>query len=149
MELEYKNEKFEVSYNKATALIRKNIISILKKAPPSKEKKLLELQKKIFNLAIADGGANEKTMQEVLIQAVNEKKISQKEFLSLLETDYEDGVNNDTTIIEIFKIIINRYDLTKEQIKLIDSKFDSEFWQTQDILEMENAVNSFRSNLRI
>lgn len=149
MELVYKEEKFEVDYNKATALIRKKIVDILKKAPPSKEKKILDLQKKLWDLAVSEKSQDEKTMQELLIQAVKDGKITQKEFYSLIDNDYQDGINQDLTIIEIFKVILNRYELTKEQIKLIDSKNDSDFWQNQDILEMENAVNSFRNSLRI
>ena len=54
---------------------------------------------------------------------------------------------NDSLYIQLAKEILNSKTLDEEQIKLIESEPESDFWQNQDMNEIIKGVQFFRSTI--
>jgi len=87
---------------------------------------------------------------EGLPEIDGKKEITNPEFLLKNEKFLgEIKMINITLPVRMFKMIYSTKGLTPEQAKYLEKPLSDKFWREQDYTDIEEAVNSFRINLKI
>ena len=140
----YNGREFDIHYKITSAAVRAELIDLISQYVDKTQK----LQNKIMDL-YTEMDFEAADNKEMLKKAVSEGKITIDEIISLTKSNKTDVVNNDLVTIKIFKALLNLDKYDKDTQLILAQDEYSEFWQGQDILMMENEVNSFRNRYKL
>lgn len=149
MKIVYKDLEFELTFNNLSGLVAKEFYRLTPKLSNNNAKaqnilgKCLPLidEKEVKDLPI------EKIAEKAFMLGVVKGVISQEEYALIMpkQLTYDEQIAEDNIYRDLFRTMINKSNLDKAILKLIESDNESDFWQSLDILQIEAEVKRFRT----
>lgn len=140
MKLEWQGKTIEIAtVSKITPKIRVEFVEIMREL---KTDEVDEQKRKILESFVPT--SDPEKVQIVNLKPLFEFALLQKKFASP-ETIY----HNDLVFIRAFKKIIDFSKVPEDWKELIQLDEESEFWQSQDIVEITKEIESFRAKIGI
>lgn len=140
----YFNDKpTELEFKRYTGKLHDTLIEVIKQYPVD------SLQKKMFDFAAENSSLSDAEIQKKLLES---KEIDGEQLLKMLDgnkIDSEYLEQQKNTHIEFYRATLNTSKLKQEQIELINSPVNSDFWQEQDLAHIKACVTFFRSTYSI
>lgn len=158
---EVKNEKVSVEFkpkflsNKLRVAIFQNDLKFQKKYKKEFESKEIIKKQKFYKAEIDKIESKELPINLKFeeINKINAKIVEELDSIEALEENNQISLSisneNDKRIIEQLQLIADRVEMTTNDLSLIDSKPDSDFWQNANLEQMNEIFTFFRSKYKI
>lgn len=150
--VDLKNNEFDVLISNPTGKVANEFYKIMAEMPQEISPKIQEYSLIISKyLDIKDGESMEKASIRALQKAVAEGDIDKSalsEIMNVKQLTADEKILRNNCYIRCFKAIVNDKMLTNEQANLIKTDYDSEFWQSQDLISLKVEVDRFHNIIK-
>jgi hypothetical protein len=161
MKFTFNNESFDVSLSGViTPKIRGEVAEILANTEEAKFEKELRTWMLDLLIPVYQGEPLDmlelSDLRERMLEAIQTEKIPTARVTELIKKigEHKNDIvgrtrSRDRTLIQVFKAAAYLVNIDPRNSTLIHGEPESEFWQNQDVTEMEKEVNSFLAAARL
>lgn len=145
----WENKPIFLDYENLTGKISRIFYELIPKLPQSSADKTKSLMTIVMSKYIQPG--DDKNLEMRTLAAIQEAfragELTKEEIQLIIEPKVlssEEMLNKMEIYYTLFHAMIKKTNLSKQHLELINSPFDSDFWQSQDFNYIINEVDTFR-----
>ena len=147
-----KNNEFDVLISNPTGKVANEFYKIMSEMPQEVSPKIQEYSLIVSKyLEMKDGESMEQASLRALQKAVvagdvNKEELS--EIMNVKQLSIDEKILRNNCYIQCLRAIVDLKNVTNEQAYLLQTKYNSDFWQNQDLVSIKVEVDRFHNIIK-